>query len=208
MQAHILPDEADAHAPARGAHPLDHRPPPVELRLRRFESQAAADRPRQARLLQHERRLVEVRQGHVPDDAVLRHIAEAGRLAKDPPVLDGLVAPQDDDVRRDAQALQLLYRVLGGLCLVLAGGAQVGYQRDVDIGRVVPPGLPAYLADGLYEGLALDVAYRAAHLGYEDVRARALGQGLDALLYLLRDVRDGLDRAAQVLAPPLLADDV
>ena len=98
--------------------------------------------------------------------------------------------------------------MLGGVRLVLARGAQVGHERDVDEKRVPPPGLAAYLANGLYEGLALDIAYGAADLGYEHVRSRARGQGADAALYLVRDVRYGLHRAAQIPALAFLVDHI
>ena len=207
VQPHVLAHEADAHAAARAVHPLHHLAPLGQIRLRRLETEAPADCAGQSRLLQPQRGLVEVRQGDVRYDAVLRDVAEIRHLAENAPVLNGLVAAQDDDVRRDAQALELLYRVLGGLRLVLARGAQVGHERDVDEKRVPPPGLAAYLANGLYEGLALDIAYGAADLGYEHVRSRARGQGADAALYLVRDVRYGLHRAAQVLAAALLLYD-
>ena len=207
VQLHVLAHEADAHAPERRAHAFHHGAPLGEVRLRRLKPQLTADDPCEARLLEHQRRLVEVRQRDIAYDAVLGHIAEARHLAEDGPVLYGLVAAQDDDVRRDAEALQLLYRVLGGLGLVLARGAQVGHQRDMDVKRVAAPGLAAYLAYGLYEGLALDVAYGAAYLGYEHVGACALGEGADAGFYLVRDVRDGLDGTAQILTAPLLLYD-
>src|SRR5699024_2017793 len=207
VQPHVLAHEADAHAAARAVHPLHHLAPLGQIRLRRLETEAPADCAGQSRLLQPQRGLVEVRQGDVRYDAVLRDVAEIRHLAENAPVLNGLVAAQDDDVRRDAQALELLYRVLGGLRLVLARGAQVGHERDVDEKRVPPPGLAAYLANGFYEGLALDIAYGAADLGYEHVRSRARGQGADAALYLVRDVRYGLHSAAQVLAAALLLYD-
>ena len=71
---------------------------------------------------------------------------------------------------------------------------------------VRPLFLVAELADRLQEGLAFDVANGAADFDDDDLspaRLRVLAHpGLD----LVGDVRDGLDRAAQVIAPPLFGD--
>ena len=56
-------------------------------------------------------------------------------------------------------------------------------------------------------GQRLDVADRAAHLDDDDVRAAVARDAPDALLDLVGDVGDDLDRAAEVIAPALLGDD-
>ncbi len=61
------------------------------------------------------------------------------------------------------------------------------------------------LADRLEEVQALDVADRAAELADQDVGVA--GAPADGVLDLVGDVRDDLDRLAQVVAPPLLGDD-
>ena len=62
------------------------------------------------------------------------------------------------------------------------------------------------LTDGLEEGEALDVTDGSADLGDDDVDSRAAAILRTAGLDLVRDVRDDLDRAAEVLAAPLLVD--
>lgn len=102
--------------------------------------------------------------------------------------------------------LRAATEVLGRLGLQLAGGADVGQQRDVDHEHVVPADLVPDLADGLQEGQRLDVADRAADLGDDDVDV--VGRHTtDAVLDLVGDVRDDLHGVAQVLAAPLLGDD-
>ena len=59
--------------------------------------------------------------------------------------------------------------LLGGLGLELAGGGDVGEEGDVDVVDVLAPHIVAHLADGLEEGLALDVADGAADLDDDDV---------------------------------------
>ncbi len=67
--------------------------------------------------------------------------------------------------------------------------------------------LVSHLADRLQVRLALDVAHGAAHLDDDDLGSRLAADGSDALLDLVCDVGNGLDRPAQVVAAALLADD-
>ena len=133
-------------------------------------------------------------------------VAEQGDLLADL-VGDRLVRAEHDHVGLDADAAQLLDRVLGGLRLELARGGQRGQQRHVDVQHVRPPDVLAHLADGLEERQRLDVADRAADLDDHDVRVAVAGDAHDALLDLVGDVRDDLDRAAEVVAAALLGDD-
>ncbi len=117
-----------------------------------------------------------------------------------------MVGSKDDHVGLDADAAQLLDRVLSWLGLELARGGQGRQQRDVDVGHVAPADVLAHLADGLEERQGLDVADGAADLDNDDIGTAVAGQLLDSLLYLVGDVRDHLDRTAQVVAAALLAD--
>ncbi len=115
------------------------------------------------------------------------------------------LGPADQDVGLDADLHQLAHRVLGGLGLDLAGGGDVGHQRQVHEEGVVAPHFLAELADRLEERLRLDVADRAADFGDHDV---VPGRGPpDRVLDLVGDVRDDLHGGAQVLAAALLVDD-
>ena len=118
-----------------------------------------------------------------------------------------MVRAQDDHVRLDADPAQLLDRVLGRLRLELAGGGQGRQQRHVDVQDVVAPHVLAHLADRLEERQALDVADRAADLDDHDVRVPGTRDAGDPLLDLVGDVRDDLDRPAEIVAAALLRDD-
>jgi len=83
--------------------------------------------------------------------------------------------------------------MLGGLGLQLAGGGDVGHQREVHEHRLVGAALDPQLADRLEERQRLDVADGAADLDDADVEAR--GGGVDAVLDLVGDVRDDLHGA-------------
>ncbi len=154
--------------------------------------------------MEHERHLVD--RAHVgrADHAVLVDVAEERDLLLDLP-LERLRRAAEQDVGLDAEAGQLLHRVLRRLRLELARARDVRHERQVDVERVVGTELPAQLPDGLDEGQALDVADRAAHLGDADVEA--LGGLADAAFDLVGDVRDHLHGPAQVVAAALLGDD-
>ena len=113
----------------------------------------------------------------------------------------------DQHVRRDTDAAQLVDRVLRRLGLELARVADVGHEREVDEHRVAAADVHGELADRLQERQRLDVAHRAADLGDHDVDVLRLADQPDPVLDLVRDVRDDLHGAAEVVAAALLADD-
>ena len=82
-----------------------------------------------------------------------------------------------------------------------------GHEREVDVHAAPAPDVDRELADRLEERQRLDVAHRAADLGDDDVDVARLGDQADALLDLVGDVRDDLDRAAEVVAAALAPDD-
>ena len=153
-----------------------------------------------------ERDLVDRVGGLGRDDRLGGDVGEQRDLLADL-VGDRVVGAQDDDVGLDADAAQLLDRVLGRLGLELARGGQRGQQRDVDVQDVGPPDVLAHLADGLEERQRFDVADGPADLDDDDVRVAVAGDAPDPLLDLVGDVRDDLDRAAEVVAAALLGDD-
>ena len=108
------------------------------------------------------------------------------------------------DVRLDADFAQLLHRVLRGLRLHLARGRDVRYERQVDVADVVAAERDAELADGFQERQRFNVAHGSADLHQRDLGIVRAGH--DPALDLVRDVRDDLDRAPEVVAAALLAD--
>ena len=93
-----------------------------------------------------------------------------------------------------------------GLVLSSPGARDEGQQREVDEDRIAPRQLVAELADGLEERQALDVADRAADLHQHEVEP-LVARGHE-LLDGVGDVRDHLHGAAEVVAAPLLGQDV
>jgi hypothetical protein len=121
-------------------------------------------------------------------------------------VADRPVGPGHDRVRLDTDAPEGGDGVLGGLGLQLAARADVWQERYVQEKAPIAPYFVPYLADGLQERKAFDVADRASDFRDHHVDVGAVhvqDPGLD----LVGDVRDDLDGVAEVVAAPLLGDD-
>jgi len=186
---------------------LHHLPPLPQIGLGGRKAQFAADDLGEAVLLQHQGYLVQDGDRHVFHDAVGLDVAEIGDFAEYGSVLDGFVAPKDDDVGIDAHALQLFDAVLGGFGLVLSGGLEVGHERHMDVEYVFAAHFVAHLADRLQEGLAFDVAGGSADLGQNDLGRGFTAHVIDKFFDGVGDVGDVLDGGAQVFAPALPVDD-
>ena len=197
----VLAHQGNGHLPAGTLLPLDHGTPLPQVRLVGDEAQLAAHHLVQALLCQQQRHLIEGLGRGVLDDARRLHIAEEGDLAADV-LRQRRVAPAHQHVRLDPQGQKLLHRVLGGLALELSGAGDLHHQGHMDEGHVPVGPLCRHLADGLQEGLGLDVAHGAADLADDHVHVLS-GHGIDALFNLIGDVGDDLHRGAQVVAPPL-----
>ena len=94
-----------------------------------------------------------------------------------------------------------------GLVLSSPVAASAGSSVTWTYSTLARPDVLAHLADRLEERQALDVADGAADLDDDDVRVALAGDAADPLLDLVGDVRDDLDRAAEVVAAALLGDD-
>ena len=151
-----------------------------------------------------ERDQIDVRHVGVRDHRVDVDVGEEGDLLADLS-RQRLRRAAHEDVGMDADAPQLVHRVLGGLRLQLACRVDERDESDVQVDDVLGADLTPELADRLEEGLRLDVADRAADLGDHDVGVGRLGDRADARLDLVRDVRDHLHGRSEVLALALLA---
>ena len=205
-QFDVLADDRDLDALLRVIDLVDHLLPVAHVSRAVVHVELLERNLVEALFLHHERDFVDGRSRAVLDDSLRLHIAEHGDL-----VLhllgDGLLRAADEDIRLDADGAQFLDAVLRRLRLELAGSRDVRQQRDVDVERVVRADFLLDLADGLEERLALDIADRTADFRDDDVSAVRLGDIVDLLLDLVRDVRDDLYRRAEVLALALLVED-
>ena len=139
------------------------------------------------------------------DHRAFAHVAEQRELAP-LAVRDRPVGAAEQDVGLDADRAQFLDRMLRRLGLQFAGAGNERQQRQMDIDRVMARQFVAELADRLEIRQALDVADGAADLAEHEIEAViALA---DEVLDGVGDVRDDLDGGAEIVAAPLLAQDV
>src|ERR1035437_5218628 len=96
--------------------------------------------------------------------------------------------------------------MLRGLCFHFTRTRNERQQRQMNVDRRVTRQIVAQLPDRLEELQALDVADRSADLAQREVEAViALS---DEILDGIGDVRNGLDGGAEIVAAPLLGEDV
>ena len=164
-------------------------------------SQTSASSPSACEHLRNE---VDVRHVGRPDDCAAIDVGEERDLLADV-VRERLGRAADDDVGVDADAAQLVDRMLRRLRLQLARRVEERHERDVQVEDVLGPDLAPELPDRLEERQRLDVPHRAADLGDDDVGGRDLLRPVDPRLDLVRDVRDDLHGGAEELALALLA---
>ena len=192
---------------ALGLGRLAHQPlPAAELRLRGLEPEVLEDEVVHALGAVVERDLVDVVDVAPGDDRLHRQRGEQRDLLAHV-LRQAALGAADQHVRRDADAAQLVDRVLRRLGLELTRVPDVGHEREVDEHHVAPADVDRELPDRLQERQRLDVAHRAADLGDHDVDVLRLADQPDPVLDLVRDVRHDLHGAAEVVAAALLADD-
>src|SRR5690606_39620029 len=180
--------------------------PHAQLGGHRLDVQLALDEAAYALLLEHLGHGVDVVGVVRVEDRVGLDVREQGDLLELLQRHLGLRA-QDQGVGLYAHAPQRGHRVLRWLRLELLARAQERHQRDVEVERVLAPGVEAELPYGLQERQRLDVPHRAAHLDQHHLGVGGLAGGADALLDLVGDVRDDLDGVREVGAAALLLDD-
>ena len=79
----------------------------------------------------------------------------------------------------------------------------------MNVHNVLSADVVAYLADSFKERCGLDIADCTAYFGdnYVGSLCAAVGNAVDAVLYLIRNVGDNLNGAAEVVAAALLVED-
>src|SRR3954447_6428725 len=153
--------------------PLDERVPLAHVGLRRVEAELLADElvePLVAERVRHEVHVGHVQRG---DDRGGVDVGEQRDLVADV-LAQRIGRAADEHVGMDADAAQLVDRVLRRLRLQLAGGGDERHPGDVEVQHVAGAHLAAELADRLEERLRLEVADGAADLGDDDVGAGRL----------------------------------
>ena len=137
--------------------------------------------------------------------AFLGEAGEEGDLAADLAV-EAALGAADQGMWLDSDSAQLVDRVLGRLCLQLAGVPDVGHQGQVDEHAALRADVGIELPDRLQEGQRLDVPDGSADLGDHEIDRLRLGDDQDPVLDLVGDVGDHLHGRAEVVAAPLPLD--
>ena len=209
-QLDVLADQGDADLVRPGldrAHPADDLAPVGEVEVRALgvgEIEATSHDAVESRVAHRQRHLVDRARVHGRDDGVLVDVRLQRHLLAQA-LVELTVAAQHEHVGVDADAAQLAHRVLGRLGLQLVGSSDVRDQRAVDVADAVAADVVTHLAHGLEERQPLDVAHGAADFGDDDVDVGRDRQ--HTVLDLVGDVRDHLDRLAEVVTPTFLVDD-
>jgi hypothetical protein len=168
-----------------GSQRVDQALPDRQVGRPRQDAQLVADDLVEHLVVQHAGDAVDGVGVETLDDGFRHHVAEQRDLA----ALvgrHGAVGAAQQDVGLDADLAQLLDRMLGRLGLQLAGGRDVGQQREVDETGALAAFFDAHLADGLQERQRLDVADGAAD--FDDRHVGTFGATLDVGLDLVGDV--------------------
>ena len=197
VQSHIFSYNGDPGMPAGMMDPLYHFLPGGQAGHFSGQPQFPADHGIQTVPMQHQRCLIETVHGVVFDDAVLFHVAEQGDFIFDA-LFQRTVHPGHDQIRMNAQGLQFLDGMLGGLGFVFIGSAQPGYQGHMDEETVLMSLLKGDLADGFDEWLSFNISDRAADFCDQDVGAGILGAHVYEMLDLICYVGNHLHCLSQI----------
>ncbi|CDN42609.1 Uncharacterized protein BN871_BO_00110 [Paenibacillus sp. P22] len=206
VQSDVFADNGDLRLALEVFHAVDERFPLGHLRLRHIKLQMIDDVLVQTLLLEHQRNLVQRRGIAAFNDGVGIDVAEQGDFALHF-LGDGFLRTADDDVRLNADAAQLFDAMLRRLCLHFAGSLDIRNEGDMHIHDVVAADIALDLADGLQERKALDIPDRAADFRDDDIGAGFTSRAEHALLDLVGDMGDDLDRASEIFAAAFLRND-
>ena len=203
LVADVLADDVNRELVDRVLDPLDELFPRLHPALGLRQVQVLEHDAIEPFGGEHQRHFVNRRDVLGGDHRFLVDVAEERDLVLDVGIEEP-IRPAEQDVRLNPDRPQIADAVLRRLGLELAGGADERHEREMDVERVVAADVLTELADRFQERQALDVADRAADLDQDDVDV--VGRGADRVLDFVGDVRNDLDRAAEVVAAPLLLD--
>jgi len=140
---------------------------------------------------------------HYRNDIIHIHVTEQGNLVFH--ILRQFpFRTAEQDIRLDADFAQFHDRMLSRLCFQFTGGADIGYQGDVNVERIACAPVEPELADSLQKGKRLYVANSTANL--DDGNIGALGVLDDLVLHLVGNVGNNLYRTSEIISPPFFVD--
>src|SRR5690606_40685740 len=116
-----------------------------------------------------------------------------------------MVCSAQQNVRLNTDRAQFLDGMLRRFGFDLAGARDVWDQGQMHVDDIIAPELDPELTDCLQKRQRLDVADRAANLHHTNVGIARTKT--NAMLDLVRDMRNELNRRTQVVADPIRGDD-
>src|SRR5437870_8988226 len=203
-ELHVFPDEPDAHFVFRMpqlAHDLFPLAEGAELLVRKME--LVEEDLVQPLARKGELHLVDVLDIERVDHRLLFHIAEERdlflHLLRNRPL-----AAAEENVRLNADLAQLLDRVLRRLGLQLLARLDVGHERQMHVDRIAAADFLSELAYRFEKWQRLDITDGSADL--DDDHVNVVADITNAFLDFVGDVRNHLDRLAEVVAAALFFD--
>ena len=135
LEARVLADDGNGHFAFRRADAVADLFPLVETGFwRRLDAEGGQHFRIEAFLVIGHRHVVDIGDVERLDDGRRPHIAEQRQLAAFS-FRDLAVGAHKQDIGVNAERLQFLDRMLGRLGLQLAGGRDIGHERQMDVGR-------------------------------------------------------------------------
>ena len=117
-------------------------------------------------------------------------------------LLERAIGSAQQNIRLNSEAGQFLNAMLRWFRFDLGGGADERHQRDMRVDDILFAEVPSKLADRFEERQTLDIAYGAAD--FDDQNIATLGREQDTPFDLVGDMRNYLDRRAEIIAASLL----
>ncbi len=206
LEAGIFADDGDRHFAFGIVDALDHGVPAAHVGLRRrLDAEGGEHLVVEPGGVIGARHVIDRADVARLDHRAFAHVAEQAELAA---LLarDFAVGAAQQDIRLDADRAQLLDRMLRRLGLQLAGRGNIGQQRQVDI-DAWPRGssLPSWRIASKNGRPSMSPTVPPISTS---TKSTALIAVEDEFLDRVGDVRNDLHRAAEIIAAPLLGDDV
>ena len=206
FEAGIFADDGNRHIAFRVANALVDETPTREIRFAvGFDPEGREHLAVEPGLMVGLRHRIDAVRVARFDHRARTHVAEQGELGS-LALGDRPVGTAQQDVGLNADRAQFLDRVLGRLGLELARAGNERQERQVDVDGMMPGQLVAELPDRLEERQALDITDRAPDLAQDEIEA--LVAFPDEILDRVGDVGNHLNGGAEIIAAPLLGEDL
>ena len=201
-QIHVLADHRHVDFTFRVRRLVHQIVPAFQVGGWGVQTQLVANQAIQALFVQHAGDFVDGVDVPHGDDTPFVHVGEQRDFVA-LIVRDGAIGAANQGIGLDADFTQLLHGVLGGLGFQFPGGGDPRYIRQVHKRRHVRPQAQTELAHRFQERQGLDITHGAANFHNRHVHCVRLAKAspaFDVLLDFVGDVRNNLNRFAQVVA--------